>query len=968
MGYNTKELRSFPLEKGKMPKPKDVIYDPRGQWAHPGEITKIPSGRITMKGVNYPVLGIDDLGNSEMMFPDHEYNFPGNSVTEYPQMKRGGMHHDTPHGYTDKNIQSSINSLMTRNYMLFGPGGKHIFRPLMQIGGQSETVNQSKQQDPYLKSSIQNRADYLNEQDRKAYEDQVRQRIRAQQKLTPKNQYDEDFEVQAAMKEKQYTDMINSGTEDMMFNIGTEFLPAVGALTGAGRYLSKLGNLSKDILESDKIYNLNTRQDIRHIDHINNYGLKTDINITPYQRNLDEKLIKYNDYYGTDLNVKHPEPTHADRLTGSTDIPSFYKQINEFKTSAEFGKRPMEGGIPGKIGKFNMYPGMEEQMIKDSPVYYNHNGTQYVLDTDYLPENMKPYTGKSAYSNLTPNKFGGQTMKKKYSTPPTEQEFFSFGPFPSGPIGFYKSGGTPEAFPSQPDMNQFFNFGNFPQGPIGFYQTGGENEFKSTSNDIHYKLMGNQKTDGYDEFMYNDKLTDEEKRKYASLSSSYMNDPYTYSTNINKFTGVNTIPFTTVPISLPTSDLRRRQHPEELPDLTEDFQDWGKPTPLFDSRLLPIQKKKVINDIPDGGYRLGGERKELKNIFRDLVKKQFGGESVKSTDINDQDDFIKNYNSKFMNHIKQNTLTAIADETADHVHDTLFAQYGAQMVSNPSEEWFLNQAQNGREQHDADPTSDVPWWEQDAKYYPPYFGNGNPISNNVNTNQPETNAFSSYTRPGPTAVTNTAQDQYDYNMRKNMFTTLKYTSAPVTAPGLNFNKGYDPYAKSMKPWSVKQGPQKDPLNPYANTNPNDMFNRPDAHTKLPGMEDNFQDAAKKGNSKPPMQIPGGPAMASSILTGIQSMTSLLNRKDDVANRRKQQNMSLSDNQFYDVQGNRGDYNWTGMSNGMLRPDNYVPVQFPGMNYGAPYFQDGGFKENDEVDMSPEEMMEFMKNGGTFEII
>ena len=70
---------------------KKPIISPLGQWAHPGEVTIIPSSKITMKGVNYPVLGVDDLGNSKVMMPGAEYNFPGNYVTEYPQMSKGGQ-------------------------------------------------------------------------------------------------------------------------------------------------------------------------------------------------------------------------------------------------------------------------------------------------------------------------------------------------------------------------------------------------------------------------------------------------------------------------------------------------------------------------------------------------------------------------------------------------------------------------------------------------------------------------------------------------------------------------------------------------------------------------------------------------------------------------------------------------------------------------------------------------------------
>ena len=69
---------------------KDVIVDPKGQWAHPGEITRIPGNQITMRGVPYPVLGIDDQGNEQMMFPGQDYLFPGNYVTEYPQLRLGG--------------------------------------------------------------------------------------------------------------------------------------------------------------------------------------------------------------------------------------------------------------------------------------------------------------------------------------------------------------------------------------------------------------------------------------------------------------------------------------------------------------------------------------------------------------------------------------------------------------------------------------------------------------------------------------------------------------------------------------------------------------------------------------------------------------------------------------------------------------------------------------------------------------
>jgi hypothetical protein len=67
-----------------------VIKDDRGQWAHPGEITEIGSNNITMQGVDYPVLGISDTGDTQMMYPGEDYNFDGDKVTEFPMMKSGG--------------------------------------------------------------------------------------------------------------------------------------------------------------------------------------------------------------------------------------------------------------------------------------------------------------------------------------------------------------------------------------------------------------------------------------------------------------------------------------------------------------------------------------------------------------------------------------------------------------------------------------------------------------------------------------------------------------------------------------------------------------------------------------------------------------------------------------------------------------------------------------------------------------
>jgi hypothetical protein len=91
--YNKKLLSKIDLGKFHKPNPyaKDIITDPAGQYNHPGQVTRIPSSNITMKGIGYPVLGVADNGQRQMMQPGQNYVFPGAKyVDEFPQMKKGG--------------------------------------------------------------------------------------------------------------------------------------------------------------------------------------------------------------------------------------------------------------------------------------------------------------------------------------------------------------------------------------------------------------------------------------------------------------------------------------------------------------------------------------------------------------------------------------------------------------------------------------------------------------------------------------------------------------------------------------------------------------------------------------------------------------------------------------------------------------------------------------------------------------
>jgi len=46
------------------------------------KVNIIPSGDITMKGVDFKVKGTDNLGNTKIMKPGKNYKFPGSIVKE----------------------------------------------------------------------------------------------------------------------------------------------------------------------------------------------------------------------------------------------------------------------------------------------------------------------------------------------------------------------------------------------------------------------------------------------------------------------------------------------------------------------------------------------------------------------------------------------------------------------------------------------------------------------------------------------------------------------------------------------------------------------------------------------------------------------------------------------------------------------------------------------------------------------
>jgi hypothetical protein len=63
-----------------------IVEDDMGYWNpdNRGKPVRINSNMITMEGVDEPLLGIDDTGDTKLMLPGENYKFKGEKVTEYP--------------------------------------------------------------------------------------------------------------------------------------------------------------------------------------------------------------------------------------------------------------------------------------------------------------------------------------------------------------------------------------------------------------------------------------------------------------------------------------------------------------------------------------------------------------------------------------------------------------------------------------------------------------------------------------------------------------------------------------------------------------------------------------------------------------------------------------------------------------------------------------------------------------------
>jgi lysozyme len=103
-----------------------IPTSPLGLYQYPGQMVNVPSGRITMRDINYPVLALPNNNKPEVMYPGKEYEFEdSDSVLEVPMMKYGGG--DYPYtDYDDLDDEDVKDQIKKHEGSVVDKYGKHI--------------------------------------------------------------------------------------------------------------------------------------------------------------------------------------------------------------------------------------------------------------------------------------------------------------------------------------------------------------------------------------------------------------------------------------------------------------------------------------------------------------------------------------------------------------------------------------------------------------------------------------------------------------------------------------------------------------------------------------------------------------------------------------------------------------------------------------------------------------------------
>lgn len=604
MGYNSKQIKSGPLNKKKTnPYKGDVIVDPRGQWAHPGEITKIPSGNITMKGVNYPVFGVDNLGNQQMMYPGMEYTFPGQFVTEYPQMQQGGrvpIIVDDPadprlHAYQDSlNLWKGYQKQLELN-----PDIQQNYINSKGMDAWNKNWAKSRNTVSYDPKSADRSGDIW--YDMKDFKTGNVSGISADPNDVALAEYYE------SLKFSQPTSIGTWSTPDL----GHKYIMPTGSYFGgtdADDYFGAWNPIYKKPVQPIK-YSGNPADVNKYRGSIGVYG-KTDT--APFDSGL-------------------PFPGGGKPVSTRT-TPDVKRSVSDNLTSMGMDNSFAARKQLAEQAGFKNYTGTAEQNVAlNTWLTHKYQQEQTPVTNSVTPTTTVVGDNTNTGSNTT------TVTEPVYAEP--KEKIMSYAEWRAlNPLKQYggniknmkkkKDGGTPEAFPQQPTQAEFFARGFVPQGPVGFYKQGG-----------------------------------------ITLPEAFPQQP-----TPNVFFG-----------ALPW---------------TPHYEDGGVPCldcggqHMKDGGWIQEATKDMRKDKPCTGSKFGGpdcppgsKRYNLAKTFRAMAKKQFGGDTNDQQIINqmDEDDYIGNYSKTFMDKLRTNTISSIADEASDNVNQAnqeFFAQFGMEVPNN----------------------------------------------------------------------------------------------------------------------------------------------------------------------------------------------------------------------------------------------------------------------------------------------
>ncbi len=152
--YSNTERRGLPGGPNEEINYSNLSYSTQGYKRFSPDVNNpfniINSGRITMKDVDFPITGVDNLGYRMTMMPDEEYEFPGNEVLEIPHKNIEMLqphhedHHSNVHGFAGI-IGDAVNHIGAYggfDTKHFGLHGSYL-KPLQQIAHNSGDMHLS---------------------------------------------------------------------------------------------------------------------------------------------------------------------------------------------------------------------------------------------------------------------------------------------------------------------------------------------------------------------------------------------------------------------------------------------------------------------------------------------------------------------------------------------------------------------------------------------------------------------------------------------------------------------------------------------------------------------------------------------------------------------------------------------------------------------------------------------------------